>query len=283
MIEVLNPGTYASIQDVGRQGYRRFGVPCSGFMDKTSAEITNALLGKDINSPLFEMAQSGCKLRFHKSTALVLGGAEVVAQLNGLPVKTNKLISVQAGDLFEIKACLKGVWSYLGILGTLKVERQLHSYSQFMGITTSSKLRKGDMIDFIQTASPPNPNSRLVATVFNREQLDIPIYKGPEFHLLTPSSRRLLFNTKFHISHDSNRMAYTFKEHLASHTHSIITCPVLPGTVQWTPSGKLFCLMRDAQTTGGYPRILLLPESSITLLSQKSIGQRFGWVLSTLE
>tara|TARA_B110000908_G_scaffold99222_1_gene117192 strand:+ start:372 stop:668 length:297 start_codon:yes stop_codon:yes gene_type:complete len=44
---------------------------------------------------------------------------------------------------------------------------------------------------------------------------------------------------------------------------------VMPGTVQLTPGGKIIILMRDCQTTGGYPRILQLTNSAINILSQK--------------
>ena len=45
----------------------------------------------------------------------------------------------------------------------------------------------------------------------------------------------------------------------------------MPGTVQLTPQGKLIILMRDAQVTGGYPRIFQLTEQSINILSQKPL------------
>ena len=48
---------------------------------------------------------------------------------------------------------------------------------------------------------------------------------------------------------------------------------MLPGTVQLTPSGRLIVLMRDCQTTGGYPRVLQLTEKAISILSQKAIGK----------
>ena len=64
-------------------------------------------------------------------------------------------------------------------------------------------------------------------------------------------------------------MAYQLSPLFDNDLKSILTGPVLPGTVQLTPSGKLIVLMRDCQTTGGYPRVLQLTESAINLLSQK--------------
>ena len=48
------------------------------------------------------------------------------------------------------------------------------------------------------------------------------------------------------------------------------TAPVLPGTIQCTPDGTLVILMRDAQTTGGYPRVLQVSDEGINRLAQKS-------------
>jgi allophanate hydrolase subunit 2 len=47
----------------------------------------------------------------------------------------------------------------------------------------------------------------------------------------------------------------------------------MPGTIQLTPGGQLIILMRDCQTTGGYPRILQLSEKSINVLAQKRLGE----------
>jgi allophanate hydrolase subunit 2 len=84
----------------------------------------------------------------------------------------------------------------------------------------------------------------------------------------------MLFKQEFTISKDNNRMAYQLDEIITNELGDIITSLVLPGTVQLTPSGKLIVLMRDCQTTGGYPRILQLSDNSIDTLAQKMTGQK---------
>ena len=59
-------------------------------------------------------------------------------------------------------------------------------------------------------------------------------------------------------------------EQMPGHTREIITTQVIPGTIQLTPAGRLLALMRDAQVTGGYPRVLQLTELSINILAQKT-------------
>ena len=99
------------------------------------------------------------------------------------------------------------------------------------------------------------------------------VSKGPEFCMLKKDSLDMLFNKKFTIG-VNNRMGYNFNEKLQVGLKSIISSPVLPGTIQLTPSGNIIVLHRDCQTTGGYPRILQLNEKSLDDLSQFKNGDK---------
>jgi allophanate hydrolase subunit 2 len=77
-------------------------------------------------------------------------------------------------------------------------------------------------------------------------------------------------------------MAYILEEKLVPRISSIWTSPVLPGTVQCTPNGTLIILMRDAQTTGGYPRILQVTDEGLNILAQKSTKECFQFQLSSV-
>jgi allophanate hydrolase subunit 2 len=106
----------------------------------------------------------------------------------------------------------------------------------------------------------------------------INVQKGPEFKLLEKGIANLLdvFRSSFVIRQESNRMAYRVSHDLnISHEKSIISSGTTPGTIQLTPAGDLMFLMRDAQTTGGYPRVLQLTEDGICDLSQMKAEERF--------
>ena len=74
-------------------------------------------------------------------------------------------------------------------------------------------------------------------------------------------------------------MAYQLKEKLNNKIKPIISSIVIQGTVQLTPSVKIIILMRDNQTSGGYPRILQLSNDSINRLSQKHMGNKIKFNL----
>ena len=94
--------------------------------------------------------------------------------------------------------------------------------------------------------------------------------------------QRQLINTNFTIG-ENNRMAYFLKEPLLNKLTDVITSAVLPGTVQLTPSGKLIVLMSDAQTTGGYPRILQVTAKSMSMLGQKRVNNKVKFVLQAID
>ena len=115
---------------------------------------------------------------------------------------------------------------------------------------------------------------------FNEDYLktsEIEVYEGPEFKFLSETQKEHLRNSTFSIDQNNNRMAIQLQEQLQNDLKPIITGPVVPGTVQLTPSGKLIVLMRDCQTTGGYPRILQLSDKGIRTIAQKLTNENINF------
>ena len=88
-------------------------------------------------------------------------------------------------------------------------------------------------------------------------------FKGPEYDMLNSNQKEFISSNIFKISNNYNRMAIQLSDLLVNNLNPIITSIVMPGTVQLTPAGSLIILMKDCQTTGGYPRILQIEEKSI--------------------
>lgn len=273
MIKIVKSGTYSSIQDGGRFGYRHMGVPVSGFMDSASAQLANGLLGRVLDTALIEMAYAGTQIRFIEDHQIVLTGAQIEAHLSGVPVPLNKVINVSAGSDLVIHKIKTGVWSYLGVNGRLSMPEVLGSQSQYAQITTAPFLHKGDLIKITKEGGPINSNSRLKIQTNTASSQIIKVVPGPEFHMLPVSSQEGLSEMAFKIGAQSNRMAYQLAHELIPHEHTMLTAPVIPGTIQWTAEGRFMVLMKDAQTTGGYPRVLQVANDSLDQLSQISVGK----------
>ena len=272
MIKVLKEGLFSTIQDKGRFGYKNIGVPVSGSMDQASAKLANLLLGNDESSAVLEMTLLGPTLEFMNDTYISITGADMNPSLNKQKVLLNKPLLVNKGDILCLSHSSNGMRSYLGVKGGLSSENKLGSKSFYKGITKREKMIKNDKIKFGEViGSPMKMNKSINDFKINRKS-EINVFKGPEFGLLDSSSNDIIFNTDFTIG-INNRMGYNLVEPIKNSIPSIISSPVMPGTVQLTPSGRLIILCRDCQTTGGYPRVLQLDKNSIDSLSQKTIGE----------
>ena len=283
MISVIHQGLYTSIQDLGRFGYRSYGVPVSGAMDAISAGFGNALLNNHKNDAVMEITMLGPKLEFTASTKIVLTGAEISPKLNQESIQNYKIYTVCAGDILSFGALIKGVRCYLAVVDGFQTPTVLKSKSFYGGITLKSILLKNDKVLF-----KPN-NEKIIeqnGILNNKKQFYetsiLEVYKGPEFELFSNEEKEKLISTKLTVSNHINRMGYRLEEVVVAHDKSIITSSVLPGTVQLVPSGQLIVLMNDAQTTGGYPRVFQLTGKSIAILAQKKAGDEINFVLVSI-
>ena len=280
MIKVIQAGLFTSIQDIGRFGYRNIGVPTSGTMDSISANFANALLNNNSNDAVLEITMLGPKLEFTTPTVIIITGAEMSSKLNNISITNYKKYSIKKGDILSFGELKKGLRCYLAVKGGFKTSKVLKSRSFYNGITSKDSFKKHDIILYDSYADDINTfNSAIKNTTLFFETKVLEVYKGPDFNLFTLEEQQKICSNKYTVSNLMNRMGYRIKETIIKHNKSILTSPVLPGTVQLTPSGQLIILMKDAQTTGGYPRILQLTEKSIAILAQKKEGDTFNFLL----
>ncbi|NER13923.1 5-oxoprolinase/urea amidolyase family protein [Leptobacterium flavescens] len=268
MIEVIKPGFYSSVQDMGRFGYRQFGVPVSGAMDMTALNAANFLLGNDEKDAALEITMTGPLLRFHSDTFIVITGACMEAKLNDTDLENNVVYRVRTKDELRFGRLRKGFRSYLGIKGGIQIEKVLESRSFYKNISPNAMIATGDKLP-IKTLDDAEPEKKVIWSDDYLDKTEIEVYPGPEYHQLNDKQLEKLFSREFTIAKENNRMAYQLEEQIQEHPFSLLTSAALPGTVQLTSSGKLIILMRDGQTTGGYPRILQLSEKGISTLAQK--------------
>jgi biotin-dependent carboxylase-like uncharacterized protein len=280
MIRVLKKGLYTSIQDLGRVGYRNFGVPISGVMDHDSAILANSILANMENDAVMEITLQGPQLQFLTATKIAITGADLSPTLNGEPITANNSLDIKRNDILDFGKRINGARAYLAIAGGFQTDLALNSRSYCQDITTKKTLDHGDDVSFLSSFAANSKlyrKSIIAPSVINK--LELKVHKGPEYDLLNVEQKDRLETQAFTIGLN-NRMAYQLEEPLGNQLRSILSSAVLPGTVQLTPSGKMIILMRDCQTTGGYPRIFQLSESAINVLSQKIQDEviSFTWV-----
>ena len=272
MIQVLHPGIYCTVQDLGRVGYAKLGVPQGGAMDAIAANRANLLLNQSEAAALVEITYGQGKFDFTIDTIMVLTGGDFSPKLNDEPVAMNKVLWVKKGTVLSFGERRYGARVYLAVQGGIQSEEVLGSRSFYPGIT-KTRLQKGDLIgcnsgaaEFLENRS----KLRLDHSHFTSDELRC--YPGPEYDRLNAEQKEQL-KQPFTISEDNNRVGYRLHETIANNLQPILTSAVLPGTVQLTPSGKLIVLMRDCQVTGGYPRVLQLSDEAVSQMAQRVTGE----------
>ena len=233
-----------------------------------SVSRLNTLLENDSNAAVLEITMTGPTLLFENNTYVALAGAWLSPTLNNEPIDNYKVYKVKKGDILSYGRLEKGFRGYLAVKNGFKSDVVLGSKSQYYPITEAKCILELQEIDFEETTLfKPKISELKMDTYLDFEFLEVE--KGPEYEMLDDKQLTKLFSKEFTVSKENNRMAYQMNEKIQGHDKTILTSATQPGTVQLTPEGKLIILMKDGQTTGGYPRILQLTEEAICVLAQK--------------
>ena len=275
MIKVIQTGFYSTIQDLGRIGSQDLGVPLSGAMDLYAAQLANRIIGNSDDAAVLEITMTGPRLEFTSPTFICISGANMTPMLNNTQIKLNVLTKIVKGDVLSFGKLIHGFRSYLAVFGGFQSEMILNSRSMYPNLTKKVKLSKKEelqILDIEKEVKSFNASLKVQSITVSDETLNV--FKGPEYNQLSDAQKDELTTKLFSISKYNNRMAYQLNEQVEYAFPSIITSLVMPGTLQLTPSGQLIILMRDCQTTGGYPRIFQLDDSSINKLAQKSTSEK---------
>lgn len=278
MLRLLKSGFYTTVQDKGRFGYRNKGVPTAGVMDNLAIEKANALLENDENSAVLEITMTGPTMEFEEETFIVLTGASMSVTLNNQPIVNYKVYEIAAGDILSYGRLEKGLRNYLAVKNGFTTEEVLNSRSYSKAITDITYLKDRSEIPYDSCSDfEPKVSELIIDPYFNDSILEVA--KGPEFDMLENRQLEKIFGSDFSVAKENNRMAYQLKEKIEGHSRNMLTSATLPGTIQLTPAGKLVILMKDGQTTGGYPRILQLTDRAISVLAQKKYGDTLSFKL----
>ncbi|WP_114750684.1 5-oxoprolinase subunit C family protein [Pleomorphovibrio marinus] len=277
-IKMIKPGPYTSIQDGGRWEGIEKGVPSGGCMDMLAARLANALLGQKEEKPCLEIFMGGVSFSLEKGRCQVaFCGADAEIRINGEAVVLGKIIDLQEGDQIEIMPFSAGQWLYMSLAGNFLVPKVLGSHSFYFPITKKARLEKGDLVPLEGGETLPPTNSYLGNySIPFRDK--VRVYLGPDFSKLKKEQQEELLNRVYTVSKRQNRMGIMLEEVIENDLLDPLSSPVFPGTIQLTPSGNLIVMMRDAQVTGGYPRVLEVEERDIGKLAQKRPGEQFAFV-----
>lgn len=273
-------GFMTTVQDAGRPGYAHIGVPASGFMDGRAAQLANRMVNNDDNTALLEVDIAGISLTMGVACTAAVAGAQAVVLVNQKTQDTARPINLKTNDQLVIKPLTGGMWAYLAFAGGIATDAVLGSYSTLvmanLGGYQGRRLEKQDGLSLHQPAviagrSKPC-HKRLPHTTIHA----LAASPGPEFDLFTGQSQKLIFSESFAMTEHISRqgMKLTGPQLNVKSTTDIASSGLVPGSLQVTPGGEYIITHRDSQTTGGYPRIIVLQRQALHQLAQVRPGEK---------
>ena len=277
-LEFLKAGLWTTVQDQGRIGHQAFGVPVGGAMDQTAAQLANWLVGNEKESPLLEITLLGPTIQINQAAQIAITGANLSPSINGIPIAMYETVSIEQGTILKFGKIQHGCRAYLAIGGKWMVQKWLDSGSAATTspamLTPDSILKKDSILNiqstsFIEKRTAPTPPDYTSAIV-------VDVLAGPEFNNFSSSTIASFFSQEYTIANDSNRMGYRL---LGTDLHfeskqEVISSGIVLGTIQISNAGQAILLMRDAHTTGGYPRIAVVAPSDLDRLAQLKPGEK---------
>lgn len=280
-IEILEPGVQTTVQGGRRSGLRHKGVPWSGAADSLSMALANRLVGNPPDSAVLEMTFGGVKMRFMRDTAIGLTGAMSAARVFANDVPFHKTVCVPAGGELSVPPPPRGLRTYLSVAGGIDVQLLLGSMSTYlsgnMGGVEGRALRRGDVV----CIADPAAAVKMLETPahlrpFMAQHSTLRVCRSSEFDLLTAKAQKTLFDAHWAVGRRSNRMGLQLEgvPLTFGQTGELSSGMVYPGTVQCPPDGLPFILGPDAQTTGGYPRIIQVIRADRHRVGQLRPGDR---------
>lgn len=270
VLRVVFAGPYVSIQDGGRQGYMRFGVPRSGPMDRLGFAAANLALGNDAGAPGVEISAGGLTLDcIEGRLGLAMAGGGFLTSLAGDTEPSWRVAVIEAGQRLVIRPGRWGAWTNLAFAGRLQAGEWLgssatHALSGFGGgrVVTGQRL-------VIEDARPARPRD-LPLPVLARFTGLAHVVMGPQDHFFDAAAREAFLDGDWSLTNAYDRMGMRLAGPtiLPSARLDMPSEGIMRGAVQIAGDGVPVVMQADHGTTGGYPKIATVLDADLDAFVQ---------------
>ena len=275
-IEVRSAGAYASIQDGGRRGLRRVGVPWSGVLDPSAMKIANALVGNQATAPVIEHFDGGLELKIIQGRVRVAVAAQADVEILGGQDPQRlvcwRSVCIRRGETLRIRSLRAGRLLVVAV-GGLQVAATLGSASTYARAGIGKPLAVGDRLsavlaeasDFLLPEPPVDSDA------------PIRVVAGPQLGHFVEDALAQLCAAPFAVTAQADRMGIRLQgpplQHRSDAHKDIISDATVPGSMQVPGSGQPIVLLADAQTAGGYPKIATVISADLGRLANRRAGE----------
>lgn len=279
MIEILDPGLLAVVEDLGRPGLGAMGVGASGAVDGDSFRLANRLVGNLEGAAAVEFVLGGLVVSFRRTATVALTGAPADVRVEARGAAFNAPFSVRAGEVLRVGRPAYGLRSYLAVRGGLGVPPVLgsRSWDSLAGIGPPP-LRAGDLLPLAHDADG-EPCVDVAPVAAPTGEATLRVLPGPRDDRFAPSALDTLFGGAYEVTAESDRIGLRLAGPPLRRAGGTGAGPselppegMVTGALQVPPSGRPVLFLADHPVTGGYPVVGVVLSADLPLAAQLRPG-----------
>ncbi|SDW42704.1 biotin-dependent carboxyltransferase family protein [Paenibacillus sp. CF384] len=307
-LRIMKPGLHTTVQDLGRPGWRRFGIPEGGAMDSIALRTANLLVGNAPGAAGLELTLSGPQLLAEEAMLIAVCGADLTPSIDGEALPLQRPVWLDAGTVVSFGSAASGCRAYVAAAGGIAAEAVLGSRSTDaragIGGIAGRKLRSGDVLP-LGSAAPwaaawhaalaaraaavpqgrrrswaaprwfaPPPAQALLRGSANPAGIRLRVMPGAEYGQFREAARTAFMRERYRVAPASDRMGVRLDGPplQMEDSEELLSHGVIAGTIQVPRGGAPIILGVDCQTTGGYPKLAHVITADLPLLAQCKPG-----------
>lgn len=288
VFEVLEPGLMTTVQDRGRIGWRRFGVPSSGALDLPALDAVNRVLGNLPGAAALELTFPGPRMRVLSEAEITVAGADLAALVNRTALDPEEPVRMRPGDLLEFEPPRGGQWLYLGVAGGVEVPPLMGSRSVYArggpGGPLGRALRAGDVLGMGEASSARRRTRRPGEPLTTRNG-PVRVVLGPQAGAFTAEAQAAFLGRAYTATAQRDRSGSRLAGSILGHRGSaeILSDGLLPGAIQIPADGRPLVILADGPTTGGYPKIAWVIGPDLCRVAQAGPGEELRFQAVAVE
>ena len=206
MIRILEPGALTTVQDLGRPGHLRYGIPPSGPIDHMSFVTANRLAGNPDGAAGLECTVLGPRFVAEAPCAIAVTGAAMPVTINGAEAAAWTTLILNQGDVVKLGPARAGLRAYVAFSGGLDVPSVLGSRSTYvrgrLGGLDGRALRKDDRLALLSAPLPPVRRARARAIPAFDDEPEIRVVLGPQADRFTDDGLRTFLGSAYEMLPD---------------------------------------------------------------------------------
>lgn len=271
MIRINEAGIRSTVQDRGRFGHLRSGVPPAGAADPFALAAANALVGNADDAAGIEIIGTPFRFTCDDTRIVAVAGRDVSLSTRSRLPGWNSVF-VRAGQTVTVHAGERTRFAYLAVSGGIATPLILGSRASYLPAGLGAPLRAGDALPLGDAdAGPEDAARRIEPTTYGGQ---VRAMAGPHTGRFEADAIARFFAESFVVEPASDRQGVRIGgAPIGPRAGELLSCGVVAGAVQVPRGGAPIVLLADHGTTGGYPVIATVIAADLGKVAQRVPGE----------